>query len=182
MSNIKQIPKLIWFTGLSGAGKTTLSNALKNRFVIHGFSAVVLDGDEVRKTINRDLGFSLNDRTENLRRVAEISRLFLDINIIVLGAFISPLVSDRTMIKNIVGEDNYVEIYLSTPIDICEQRDVKGLYQKARNNEISNFTGLSSVYESPKAPHLSINTAAISITECVDYIFDFLIGKITPSN
>jgi adenylyl-sulfate kinase len=170
--------KLIWFTGLSGAGKTTLSNALYERFKDNGYLSVVLDGDEIRNTINSDLGFTLEDRTENLRRVAEISRLFLDLNIIIIGAFISPLISDRAMIKKIVGEENYLEIYVNTPIDICEQRDVKGLYKKARNKEISNFTGLSSTYEQPLNPDFKINTADVSVEQCTDQLYQFIFNKI----
>lgn len=174
-----QCAKLIWFTGLSGAGKTTLSNALHAQLALKGVLSVVLDGDIIRKTVNSDLGFSLEDRTENLRRVAEISRLFLNSNFVVIGAFISPLESDRGMIKNIVGADKYIEIYVNTPLEICEQRDVKGLYKRARKNEIKDFTGLSSLYEPPSDPDLTIDTSKMSITECVDLLMSYLWPQLT---
>ena len=178
INQIQQLPKLIWLTGLSGAGKTTLSNGLYALLKENGFISIVLDGDDIRKTVNRDLGFTLNDRTENLRRVAEISRLFLDLNIIVIAAFISPLASDREMIKKITGKDRYTEIYVNTPLEICEQRDVKGLYKKARNSEISNFTGLSSAYEIPNQPDFMINTVDYTPEQCTDQLYQFVINKI----
>ena len=175
INNKIQRPKLIWFTGLSGAGKTTLSNALHERLKQNGFLSIVLDGDIVRKTINSDLGFSIEDRTENLRRVAEISRLFLDLNIIVLAAFISPLTSDREMIRKIVGDEHYLEVYVNTPLDVCEKRDVKSFYKKARNNEINNFTGISAIYEEPITPDICINTSDLTIETSIDQIYSIFI-------
>lgn len=171
-------PKLIWFTGLSGAGKTTLSKGVHNLLKRQHLYSVLLDGDEIRKTINKDLGFSHEDRTENLRRVAEISLLLLQQNLFVIGAFISPLITDREMVKNIIGDDNFIEVYVNTPLHICEQRDIKGLYKKARNNELKNFTGISSIYEAPPNPDFIINASNSSIDLSVQEVFEFLNQRI----
>ena len=175
---LKQKPKLIWFTGLSGSGKSTISNALENMLFEKGFSTYSLDGDNIRFGLCRGLGFSLEDRTENIRRIAEVANLILDAGLIVLASFISPLKSQRDLVKEIVGEENFVEVYVSTPIEECEKRDVKGLYKKARNREIKNFTGISSVYEPPEKPDLIIDTTDISIKESIQQIYNQIKNQI----
>lgn len=167
-----QKPKTIWFTGLSGAGKSTLVNELEKRLVSIGKHTMSLDGDNVRLGLNSNLGFKEQDRIENIRRVAEVAKLMNDAGLIVLTSFISPFVSDRQNAKKIIGEDNFVEVYISTPLEECEKRDVKGLYKKVRSGEIPNFTGITSPYEAPQNPDIEINTTGMSINEAADYIFD----------
>lgn len=167
-----QTPKLIWFTGLSGSGKSTISDALENMLFEKGFSTYSLDGDNIRFGLCKGLGFSLEDRTENIRRIAEVANLMLDAGLIVLASFISPLKSQRDLVREIVGEENFVEVYVSTPIEECEKRDAKGLYQKARNGEIESFTGISSVYETPEKPDIIIDTTDLSIKESVRLIYN----------
>lgn len=167
-----QKPKTIWFTGLSGAGKSTLVNELEKRLVSIGKHTMSLDGDNVRLGLNSNLGFKEQDRIENIRRVAEVAKLMNDAGLIVLTSFISPFVSDRQNAKKIIGEDNFIEVYISTPLEECEKRDVKGLYKKVRSGEIPNFTGITSPYEAPQNPDIEINTTGMSINEAADYIFD----------
>jgi len=167
-----QTPKLIWFTGLSGSGKSTISDALENILFENGFSTYSLDGDNIRFGLCKGLGFSIEDRTENIRRIAEVSNLMLDAGLIVLASFISPLKSQRDLVREIVGEENFVEVYVSTPVEECEIRDVKGLYKKARDGEIENFTGISSKYEPPEKPDIKIDTTSISIKESVKQIYN----------
>ena len=142
--------KLIWFTGLSGSGKSTLANALEKYWHDQGLHTYVLDGDNIRRGVNRDLDFTPEGRAENLRRIAEIGKLFVDAGILTIAAFVSPLIKDRSSIKEIVGADHFVEVYIKASVETCEKRDVKGLYKKARSGEISNFTGISAPYEEPK--------------------------------
>tara|TARA_B100001093_G_C26492718_1_gene869747 strand:+ start:143 stop:739 length:597 start_codon:yes stop_codon:yes gene_type:complete len=175
---LNQKPKLIWFTGLSGSGKSVISDALENMLFEKGFSTYSLDGDNIRLGLCRGLGFSLEDRTENIRRIAEVANLMLDAGLIVLASFISPLKSQRDLVKEIVGEENFVEVYISTPLEECEKRDVKGLYKKARNREIKNFTGISSVYEPPEKPDLIIDTTDISIKESIQQIYNQIKNQI----
>lgn len=156
----KQRPLVIWFTGLSGSGKSTIANLVEKELFQNGIHTYSLDGDNIRGGLNRDLGFSEEDRTENLRRIAEVAKLFLDSGCIVLSAFITPLNSDRDLIKNIVGKENFVEVFVNTSVEECERRDVKGLYKKARSGEIQNFTGISAPFEKPDAPKIKINTEA----------------------
>lgn len=165
-----QSPKTLWFTGLSGAGKSTLVNELEKRLVAAGKHTMVLDGDNVRMGLNKNLGFEESDRIENIRRVAEVCKLMNDAGLIVLSSLVSPYEKDRNNARKIVGEEDFIEVYVSTPIEECEKRDVKGLYKKARNNEIPNFTGISSAYEVPQTPDITIDTSDKSIEECVDYI------------
>ena len=165
-----QKPKTIWFTGLSGAGKSTLVNEVEKRLVADGKHTMVLDGDNVRMGLNKNLGFEEGDRIENIRRVAEVCKLMNDAGIIAITSLVSPYEKDRKNARNIIGDDDFIEIYVSTPLEECEKRDVKGLYKKARNNEIPNFTGISSVYEIPKNPQITINTAGKSIEDSVDFI------------
>lgn len=159
----------IWMTGLSGAGKSTLANEVEKRLFAMGKYTMLLDGDNVRMGLNQNLGFSEEDRVENIRRIAEVSRLMNDAGLIVLTSFISPFRQDRRNAKNIIGE-RFVEVYISTPLEECEKRDVKGLYQRARNGEISNFTGITSPYEVPEHPDITVDTSKHSLEECVDII------------
>ena len=169
---------LIWFTGLSGSGKSTIANELELLLHKDGFNTYLLDGDNVRQGINKDLDFSESGRSENLRRIAEVANLMVDAGIIVLAAFIAPRRKDRDQIKSIVGSANYVEIYVSTPLEVCEQRDVKGLYSKARKGEISQFTGISSPYEIPENPDLQIDTNVTELKEAVRYIREYIAPKL----
>jgi len=169
---------LIWFTGLSGSGKSTLANALEYKLHQEGISTYALDGDNIRKGINRDLTFSPEDRTENIRRIAEIANLFIDAGTIVLGAFVSPYKKDRENIKNIVGNSNFVEIFVNTSIEECEKRDVKGLYKKARAGEIKDFTGINAPYEAPENPDVEVITDNLTIEESVEIILKKINKKI----
>lgn len=151
--------KVIWFTGLSGSGKSTLANALDRALHQAGKHTYILDGDNIRHGLNRDLGFSDADRVENIRRIAEVSKLMLDAGLIVMTAFISPFRAERAMARELIGNDNFIEVYVNTPLDVCETRDPKGLYKKARAGIISNMTGINSTYEPPETPEITINTA-----------------------
>ncbi|MDC3366837.1 adenylyl-sulfate kinase [Flavobacteriaceae bacterium] len=175
---LNQTPKLIWFTGLSGSGKSTVSDALEKILFEKGFSTYILDGDNIRFGLCKGLGFSLDDRTENIRRVAEVSNLMLDAGLIVIASFISPYKSQRDLVREIVGEENFLEVYVSTPVEECEKRDVKGLYKKARNGEIVNFTGVSSVYEPPEKPYFIIDTTDKSIKESIHLIYNQIKNKL----
>lgn len=169
---------VVWFTGLSGSGKSTLANKLEEQLFAQGIHSYVLDGDNIRQGINRDLNFTEEDRTENLRRIAEIAKLFVDAGIVTIAAFIAPLAAEREKIRSIVGADNFVEIYVSTPIEECEKRDVKGLYKRARLGEIPHFTGISSPYEAPKNPDLEIDTSKIEVEEAIVSILNVIEAKL----
>ncbi|MEM6830141.1 MAG: adenylyl-sulfate kinase [Bacteroidota bacterium] len=160
-------PKLIWFTGLSGSGKSTLASNLENHFFNQGYGTYILDGDNVRKGLNKDLDFSEESRKENIRRIAEVGKLFVDAGLMVLTAFISPFRVDRSAARNLVGETNFIEVYVDCPLEECEKRDVKGLYKKARAGEIKNFTGISSPFERPDKPDIIVDTVSHSIEECL---------------
>jgi adenylylsulfate kinase len=162
----------IWFTGLSGSGKSTLAHAVEERLHLIGCRTYVFDGDNVRHGLCNDLGFSLLDRRENVRRIAEMVKLFLDAGVISLTAFISPLEADRAMAKKIIGIENIIEVFCNCPLEICEQRDVKGLYKKARTGEILNYTGISSPYEKPMHPDIDIETGIIPLRDCVNIIIN----------
>lgn len=177
-NSLMQKPKTIWFTGLSGSGKSTIANRLEKELALMGMHTMLLDGDNVRLGINKDLGFNDYDRTENIRRVAEIAKLMNDAGLIVLTAFISPFDADREMARRIIGGGSYIEVYVSTPIEECEKRDVKGLYKKARSGEIPNFTGIDSPYEVPSNPMLEINAGEISVEEAVKSIIDVILPKL----
>ncbi len=164
----------IWFTGLSGSGKSTLANALEKRLFTDGKHTMTLDGDNVRLGLNKNLGFKEKDRIENIRRIAEVSKLMNDAGIIVINSFVSPFKQDRRNAREIIGNDNFIEVYVSTSLEACEKRDVKGLYQKARRGEIPNFTGISSPYEPPENPEITINTEEHDIETCVDMLVEAL--------
>lgn len=168
---------LIFFTGLSGSGKSTLANLLEQRLFEKGISTYILDGDNIRKGINSDLSFSPGDRSENNRRIAEVANLFVDAGLVVLAAFVAPYQKDRTMIKDTVGEENYLEVFVNTSLAECERRDVKGLYQKARNGEIADMTGVSSPYEPPTDPDVMV-TEKNSIEESLEIIWKKLESKL----
>ena len=169
---------LIWFTGLSGSGKSTIANLVEEKLHQQGVKTYSLDGDNIRDGINKDLTFSPEDRTENIRRIAEISKLFIDAGIVVLGAFVSPYKKDRKNIENIVDSSNFVEIFINTSVEECERRDVKGLYQKARKGEIKDFTGISAPYEAPSNPAIEIVTEEMTIEESVSKIVEYINMKL----
>lgn len=161
--------RTVWFTGLSGSGKSTLAFALEEALLEAGVAAYVLDGDNVRFGLNRDLGFAPEDRTENIRRIGEVCRLFQDAGLVVLTAFVSPYAADRQMVRELHPEGAFVEVFVDTPIELCEQRDVKGLYAKARAGEIPEFTGISAPYEPPEHPEIVIDTTR-PLADCVDQL------------
>lgn len=165
---------ILWFTGLSGSGKSTIANYLEKELFQHGQSTYILDGDNIRKGLNSDLNFSLEGRKENIRRIGEVAKLLVDSGIIVISTFISPLKSDRQRVRDIVQHDEFIEIYVKCPLDKCEQRDPKGLYKKARRGEIPEFTGISSPYEEPQNPELVIETDKYSIGDCVKQVLNYL--------
>jgi len=171
----KQRSAIIWFTGLSGSGKTTVANALEQALHKLSFRTYLLDGDNVRHGLSNDLGFSDNDRTENIRRIGEVSKLFIDAGVMVLATFISPFKDDRKFVRNIVNETEFIEIFIKCPLETCEDRDVKGLYKKARAGEIPKFTGIDSPYEEPHDPEITIDTSKLSIEESVNEIINYLV-------
>ncbi len=175
---LNQKPQLIWFTGLSGSGKSTQAVALEKYLFDQGYKTYLLDGDNIRQGLNKDLGFDEEDRVENIRRIGEVAKLMMDAGVIVLSAFISPFNSDRDLIKSLVGKENYMEVYVDCPLDICEQRDVKGLYRKARNGEIRNFTGINSPYEKPLHPDLILKTAEMSLQDSLDLLLEKVLPRI----
>ncbi len=168
-----QTAATIWLTGLSGSGKSTLANALEQLLAEEGMHTMLLDGDNIRFGLNRDLGFSQEDRVENIRRIAEVARLFNDAGLIVLTSFISPYRADRQSARNILG-DSFIEVYVSTPLEECERRDVKGLYQAARKGKIAQFTGITSAYEQPLSPEITMDTTGRDIRECALELLDTL--------
>jgi adenylylsulfate kinase len=176
-----QRPVTVWLTGLSGAGKSTLAMELDKALMEAKRPCFTLDGDNVRTGLCRDLGFGPEDRHENIRRIAEVARLMNDAGLIVLSAFISPYRSDRGMARDVIGAERFIEVYVDAPLEVCEKRDPKGLYRKARRGELSEFTGISAPYEPPVAPSTIVNTADRSVEECVEELFRLLISRITPS-
>ena len=161
---------IVWFTGLSGSGKSTLAHAVEEKLHQMGCRTFVLDGDNVRHGLCGDLGFSDKDRQENIRRIGEMAKLFMEAGIIVLTAFISPYRAERERVRAMVKQGDFIEIYCNTPIEVCETRDVKGLYKKARAGEIAEFTGISSPYQAPEAPELLLSTGAVSLSACVQQV------------
>ena len=174
----KHEPLLIWFTGLSGSGKSTIANALEKALFMKGIHTYLLDGDNVRKGLNNNLSFTPEDRSENIRRIAEVAHLMIDAGLVVLASFVSPYREDRENVKRIVGYENFVEVFVNTPIEECERRDVKGLYEKARAGEIKNFTGVNAPYETPMAPDVEIDTTVISVEEAVNILLNELKKKL----
>jgi adenylyl-sulfate kinase len=166
----KHKPLLVWFTGLSGSGKSTIANALEIKLFERGIHTYLLDGDNVRKGLNNNLSFSPEDRTENIRRIAEVANLMVDAGLVVIASFVSPYREDRENAKRIAGYTNFVEVFVNTPIAECERRDVKGLYAKARAGEIENFTGVNAPYEAPMAPDVEIDTTMVAVEEAVALI------------
>ncbi|MCB0704443.1 MAG: adenylyl-sulfate kinase [Saprospiraceae bacterium] len=171
---LKQRSKVLWLTGLSGSGKSTIAQGLEHRLYNAGYVAQVLDGDNIRSGINSNLGFGLEDRRENIRRIAEIARLYLNSGIITLNSFISPTIEIRNFAEEIVGASDFIEIYINAPLEVCESRDVKGLYKKARKGEIRGFTGIDSPYEAPLNPALEIRTDQLSLEESIETIFEYI--------
>jgi adenylylsulfate kinase len=170
-----QQPCLLWFTGLSGAGKSTIASALDHALFQRGYHTYLLDGDNIRHGLSRDLGFSPADRVENIRRIGEVSKLFNDAGLIVLSAFISPFASDRAMVRQLFPAGEFIEVFMDTPLATCERRDPKGLYAKARAGQIKHFTGIDSPYERPEAPELVLDTSVLSVQTCVDRLLDYLL-------
>ena len=175
---LKQHSVMVWFTGLSGSGKSTIAIALERELHKRGLLCRILDGDNIRSGINNNLGFTEADRIENIRRIAEVSKLFVDTGIITIAAFISPSNDIREMAANIIGKDDFLEVYVSTPIEECERRDVKGLYAKARRGEIKNFTGISAPFEAPAHPALTLDTSALSLEESVNKLLELILPRI----
>jgi adenylylsulfate kinase len=176
---LRQSAKVIWFTGLSGSGKTTLASNLEKELFFRRFFCQVLDGDNIRSGINNNLGFTKDDRLENIRRIAEVSKLLVNAGMITICSFISPTNEIRELARNIIGENDFIEIFLNPPLEVCEARDTKGLYKKARAGEIKDFTGISSPFEAPETPDLEIDTSQLGIKDSVDLIFQTIIDRIT---
>ena len=177
-ARLKQRSVMVWFTGLSGSGKSTIAIALERELHKRGLLCRILDGDNIRSGINNNLGFSAEDRVENIRRIAEVSKLFIDTGVITIAAFISPNNELREMASTIIGKDNFLEIYVNTPIEECERRDVKGLYAKARKGEIKDFTGVSAPFEAPEHPALSLDTSVLSLEESVNKLLELILPKV----
>ena len=175
-------PLILWFTGLSGSGKSTIANCVEQELHKNSIHTYTLDGDNIRKGLNSDLSFSPEDRTENIRRIAETAHLMMDAGLVVLAAFVSPYRIDRDHIRNVVGHNNMIEIYINTSVEECERRDVKGLYKKARKGEIKNMTGISAPYESPLHPDIQINTEEITVIEAAKQIITFINPKLIIHN
>lgn len=173
---------MVWFTGLSGSGKSTIAIALERELHQRGLLCRILDGDNIRSGINNNLGFSPEDRVENIRRIAEVSKLFVDTGIITIAAFISPNNELREMAARIIGKNDFLEVYVSTPIEECERRDVKGLYAKARRGEIKEFTGVSAPFEAPADPALTLDTSVLSLEQSVGRLLDLILPRVVVSN
>lgn len=169
---------VLWFTGLSGSGKSTIAVNLERLLFQSGFFAQVLDGDNIRFGLNKNLGFSTEDREENIRRISEVAKLYCDSGIITICSFVSPTAEIRNQAKSIIGENDFYEIFVDTPLEVCENRDVKGLYKKARKGEIQNFTGIDAPYEKPKNPDLTIETDSQSILESTEIVFNYIHERI----
>ncbi len=173
---------LLWFTGLSGSGKSTIANVVEQKLFQQGIKTYTLDGDNTRKGINKDLTFAPEDRTENIRRIAEVSNLMIDAGLVVLAAFVSPYKKDRQNIRSIVKDANFVEVYINTSVEECERRDVKGLYKKARAGEIKNMTGISAPYEAPENPDIEIKTENETVEAAAQRIVDYITPKLSMNN
>ena len=178
---LNQNSKVIWMTGLSGSGKTTIAKGVERYLHSQGILNQLLDGDNIRVGISSNLTFSLEDRAENIRRISEVSKLFLNCGLVTLNCFVSPTIKIRNIAKEIIGAENFIEVYINASVDTCEKRDVKGLYQKARKGEIKDFTGISAPFEAPKNPEIEINTAQLSIDESVQKVLDYILPIIKIS-
>jgi adenylylsulfate kinase len=178
---LNQNSKVIWMTGLSGSGKTTVAKGVERYLHSQGILNQLLDGDNIRVGISNNLTFSSDDRTENIRRISEVSKLFLNCGVVTINCFVSPTIEIRNIAKQIIGAENFIEVYINASVDTCEERDVKGLYKKARKGEIKNFTGISSPFEAPKSPEIEINTAHLSIDESVQKVLDYILPIIKTS-
>ena len=179
---LKQHSRVIWLTGLSGSGKTTIGRNIEMELNKRGYLTQVLDGDNIRTGINNNLGFSENDRHENIRRIAEVSKLFMNCGIICINSFISPTREMRHMAMEIIGKENFIEVYINAPLEVCESRDVKGLYQKARRGEIKNFTGIDAPFEAPLNPDIELKTDELSVEEATKKALDYILPIITFEN
>lgn len=177
-AKLRQKARVIWFTGLSGSGKTTIASSLEHRLGEQGFLTMALDGDNVRTGINNNLGFSEDDRRENIRRIAEVSKLFVSSGIITINCFVSPTNELRELAKKIIGAEDFIEVYVNAPLEVCEQRDVKGLYAKARKGEIKDFTGIHQPFEAPAHPDVEVRTDQLDIGQSVKKVLDFILPKI----
>lgn len=175
---LKQKPLIVWLTGLSGSGKSTIADGLEQLLFEKGFKTYLLDGDNIRHGLNKNIDFSEEGRKENIRRIGEVAKLFLDAGIIVITAFISPFKEDRNTIRGLVSDGEFVEVFVDCPLEVCEQRDVKGLYAKARRGEIPNFTGISSPFEAPEKPEVRVHSDQLTIDECIDKIYSVIKDKI----
>ena len=178
---LQQHAKVIWMTGLSGSGKTTIAKGVERHLHSIGILNQLLDGDNIRVGISNNLTFSSEDRAENIRRISEVSKLFLNCGVITLNCFVSPTIEIRNIAKEIIGVDNFIEVYINASVNTCEERDVKGLYRKARNGEIQDFTGISAPFEAPKSPKIEINTNQLSIDESVQKVLDYILPIIKTS-
>jgi adenylylsulfate kinase len=178
---LQQNAKVIWMTGLSGSGKTTVAKGVERHLHSQGILNQLLDGDNIRVGISNNLTFSSEDRAENIRRISEVSKLFLNCGVVTLNCFVSPTIEIRNIAKEIIGEENFIEVYINASVETCEERDVKGLYQKARKGEIKDFTGISAPFEAPESPEIEINTAQLSIDESVQKVLDYILPIIKTS-
>jgi adenylylsulfate kinase len=177
-NRLGQRSKVLWLTGLSGSGKSTIAQHLERKLYNEGFFTQVLDGDNIRSGLNSNLSFSPEDRTENIRRISEIAKLYLHSGVVTINSFISPTIAIRQMAKDIIGAEDFIEVYINTPLEVCEARDVKGLYKKARKGEIKGFTGIDAPYEAPINPNIEVKTHNMTIDESVDVIYNYLLDII----
>ena len=182
LKKLHYAPKVVWFTGLSGSGKSTLSDELEKILFEANFQTYLLDGDNIRSGLNKDLDFTDEGRKENIRRLGELSKLFLDAGCMILTAFISPFKSDRDTVRQAVGVEKFIEVFVNCPLEECERRDVKGLYAKARRGEIPNFTGISSPFEEPEHPDVVVKTAEYSIEECLDHLKNEILPRLEKND